>query len=141
MNATTTQALTGAATGSRSAARASAPVATGGRFFQRSLLGRTLALFKRELAWVAVFSFFANVLMLTPTLYMMQVYDRVLVSGSEVTLLVLSAVMVLFFLTMAFAEWLRSRLLVRAGARFDETLNSAVFRSSFEASLGRAVRL
>lgn len=140
MNATTTQALTGAATGSRSAARASAPVATGGRFFQRSLLGRTLALFKRELAWVAVFSFFANVLMLTPTLYMMQVYDRVLVSGSEVTLLVLSAVMVLFFLTMAFAEWLRSRLLVRAGARFDETLNSAVFRSSFEASLGGAGR-
>jgi ATP-binding cassette subfamily C exporter for protease/lipase len=140
MTATTTQALTGAATGSRGAARASTPVATGGGFFQRSLLGRTLALFKREMAWVAVFSFFANVLMLTPTLYMMQVYDRVLVSGSEVTLLVLSAVMVLFFLTMAFAEWLRSRLLVRAGARFDEALNSAVFRSSFEASLSGAGR-
>lgn len=109
-------------------------------FFSRSVLGRTLAGFKRELLWIAVFSFFANVLMLTPTLYMMQVYDRVMVSGSEYTLAALSLLTLFFFLVMGFAEWVRSRLLVRAGTRFDEALNTSVFRASFESSLNGAGR-
>ncbi|MBL8506720.1 MAG: hypothetical protein JNJ51_10220, partial [Methylobacillus glycogenes] len=41
-------------------------------------LRRMLMSFKPEIAWVAIFSFFANALMLTPTLYMLQVFDRVL---------------------------------------------------------------
>lgn len=102
---------------------------------QRSALGRTLGSFRRELAWIAVFSFFANVLLLTPTLYMMQVFDRVMASGSEYTLAALTLLMVLFFAVMAFAEWVRSRLLVRAGARFDQALNTHVFHASFETSL------
>lgn len=102
---------------------------------ERSALGRTLATFRRELAWIAVFSFFANVLLLTPTLYMMQVYDRVLTSASEYTLAALTLIMVFFFLVMGFAEWIRSRLLVRAGARFDQALHTSVFNASFEASL------
>lgn len=109
-------------------------------FFQRSSLGRTLARFRREFAWVAVFSMFANLLMLTPTIYMMQVYDRVMVSGSEYTLAAVSLITVVLFLVMAFAEWARSRLLVRAGARFDEALNGEVFDASFEASLNGANR-
>lgn len=93
--------------------------------------------FRRELAWVGVFSFFANVMMLTPTLYMLQVFDRVLLSGSQLTLLGLTLLMVMFFVVMGFAEWLRSRLLVRAGARFDEALNRRVFDAAFDASLGQ----
>ena len=42
------------------------------------MLARVLWGFRREVAWVVVFCFFANVLMLTPTLYMLQVFDRVL---------------------------------------------------------------
>ncbi len=109
-------------------------------FFDRSALGRTLRSFRRELIWIAVFSFFANVLLLTPTLYMMQVYDRVMTSGSEYTLAALTAIMVFFFLVMSFAEWIRSRLLVRAGARFDQALHTSVFNASFESSLGGNLR-
>ena len=128
-----TQSLTA---GALPAPAASTPAASGGAgFFHRSALGRTLYSFRREFAWVAVFSFFANLLLLTPTLYMMQVFDRVMASGSEYTLAALTLFMVLFFGIMAFAEWLRSRLLVRAGARFDQALNSQIFNASFETSL------
>jgi len=107
----------------------------GGNLFTRSALGRTLYSFRREFIWVAVFGFFANLLLLTPTLYMMQVFDRVMASGSEYTLAALTLFMVVFFGVMAFAEWARSRLLVRAGARFDQALNAQVFNASFETSL------
>ena len=104
-------------------------------FFARSVLGRALWRFRREFAWVGVFSFFVNLLALTPTLYMLQVFDRVMVSGSGLTLIGLTAITVGFFLCMGFAEWVRSRLLVRAGVKFDEALSSKVFSASFEARL------
>ena len=91
--------------------------------------------FKREAAWVAVFGLFSNLLTLAPTLYMMQVFDRVMVSGSEYTLAALSLLTVFLFLVMGFAEWGRSRLLVRAGTRFDLMAQEPVFRASFEAAL------
>ena len=48
---------------------------------------RTILLgFKREVLWIVIFGFFSNLLMLVPTLYMMQVFDRVMVSNSEYTL-------------------------------------------------------
>ncbi|HSW05888.1 type I secretion system permease/ATPase [Aquabacterium sp.] len=119
----------------RGTGTAGAGLAAGG-FFQRSELGRTLYSFRRELFWVAVFSLFANVLLLTPTLYLMQVYDRVTTSGSETTLAALTLIAVFLFLVMGFAEWVRSRLLVRAGARFDTALHTRVFNANFEASLG-----
>lgn len=98
-------------------------------------LGRFLRLFRREAAWVAVFSFFANLLMLTPTLYMLQLFDRVMISGNRLTLLGLTLITVGLFLVMGFAEWVRSRLLVRAGARFDEALSRRIFGAAFEQSL------
>lgn len=106
----------------------------------RSELTRRLWAFKQEFFWVGVFSFIANVLMLSPTIYMLQVYDRVLVSRSELTLVVLTVFLVLFFSVMAFSEWLRSRLLVRVGVKLDEALNSTVFNASFESFLKRAGR-
>jgi ATP-binding cassette, subfamily C, bacterial exporter for protease/lipase len=106
-----------------------------GGFFSRSLLGRALWRFRREFFWVGIFSFFVNLLLLTPTLYMLQVFDRVMISGSGLTLIALTLIVVLLFLTMGFAEWVRSRLLVRAGVRFDEALSGKLFGSSFEARL------
>ena len=103
--------------------------------FERSELGRAIWSFKREFAWVGIFSFFANILMIAPTLYMLQVFDRVMISRSEITLLVLTLVVLLFFGMMAFAEWVRSRLLVRSGVKFDEQLNSLAFRASFDSRL------
>lgn len=81
--------------------------------FQRSELTRALWMFRRELALAAVLSMVANVLMLAPTLYMLQVFDRVMVSQSELTLLAVSLVTLFLFLVMAGLL----RMAVRAGAR------------------------
>lgn len=107
-------------------------------FFNRSILSRQLWTFRRLFMWVGIFSMIANLLMLAPTLYMLQVYGRVLKSGSELTLLMVTLFLILFYAVMAFAEWLRSRLLVRAGVQLDEALNSLVFNASFEAHLTRS---
>jgi ATP-binding cassette subfamily C exporter for protease/lipase len=105
-----------------------------------SPLAKVLLTFRRELIWVCIFSFFVNVLLLTPTLYMLQIFDRIMVSGNGVTLLALTGLMVLLSVAMAFAEWVRSRLLVRAGGRFDEAMNREVFSAAFNAQLANAQR-
>ncbi len=90
---------------------------------------------KRELALVAGASGAINLLMLTPTIYMLQVYDRVLVSYSELTLLAVSLVTLLLFVTMAVSENLRSRLLVRTSLRIERALGPRVFDASLQAAL------
>lgn len=107
-------------------------------FFKRSELTSTLWGFRREFLIVGAFSMVANVLMLAPTLYMLQVYDRVLVSQSELTLVAMSLLTLFLFGVMAFAEWMRSRLLVSTGVRLDEQLSTQVFNASFEAHLGQS---
>lgn len=82
-------------------------------------------------ASAGVFSLVANLLMLTPTLYMLQIYDRVLVSRSELTLLAVSLVALFLFGLVAVAEWARARLLVRIGVRLDALLARPVFDASF----------
>lgn len=77
----------------------------------------------------------ANVLLLAPTLYMLQVYDRVLVSRSELTLLALSLITLFLFLVGSFSEWMRSRVLVRTGMKLDEALSTRIFHASFESNL------
>ncbi len=110
------------------------PMKTAG-FFQRSELTQTLWSFRREFLMVGVFSMLANVLLLSPTLYMLQVFDRVMVSQSELTLLLMSLITLFLFMVMAFSEWMRSKVLVRTGVRLDNMLSSRVFRASFEANL------
>ncbi len=97
----------------------------------RDPLTRVLFSFKREFVTVGIFSMVVNLLMLTPTLYMLQVYDRVLQSQSFMTLLVVSLITLFLFGMMAFAEWARSLLLVRTGVKLDQALSQKVFRSSF----------
>ena len=104
-------------------------------FFQRSELTQALWTFRREFLVVGVFSMVANVLMLSPTLYMLQVFDRVMSSRSELTLLAMSLITLFLFGVMAFAEWMRSRVLVRSGVRLDALLGTRVFNASFDAHL------
>lgn len=107
-------------------------------FFARSELGTTLWAFRREFLIVGVFSMVSNLLLLAPTIYLLQVYDRVLVSRSELTLLAVSLVTLFLIAVLAFAEWSRSRLLVRTGVRLDQQLGTRVFGASFEACLSQA---
>ncbi len=107
-------------------------------FFERSELTQVLWSFRREFVMVGIFSMVANVLMLAPTLYMLQVYDRVLMSRSELTLLAMSLITLFFFGVMAFSEWMRSRVLVRSGVRLDAALGTRVFNASFESYLSQS---
>ncbi len=64
--------------------------------FRDSTIAQVLLQFRREIGVITLFSAVINVLMLSPTLYMLQVFDRVMISRSEITLLVLT-LMVVFF--------------------------------------------
>jgi len=82
----------------------------------------------RALFWAAgSFSIFINLLMLTGPLFMLQVYDRVLGSRSEETLVALFMLMGFLFLVMGVLDWARGRVLARIGARFQESLDRRVF--------------
>jgi len=69
---------------------------------------------------VGLFSIFANLLMLTSPIYMMQVYDRVLGSESLDTLLALTFLAGFLFLVMGILDYVRGRILGRVGARFHD---------------------
>ncbi|TDN81214.1 type I secretion system permease/ATPase [Stakelama pacifica] len=75
---------------------------------------------------VGLFSVIVNLLALTPTLYMMQVYDRAVASGHVGTLALLSLIALASLAMMALFDWLRARILVRAGRAFDAMLAPAV---------------
>ncbi|HEX6267710.1 MAG TPA: type I secretion system permease/ATPase, partial [Burkholderiales bacterium] len=92
----------------------------------------TVAAFKGVFLAVGGFSFAINVLLLVPALYMLQVYDRVLSSRNEVTLYMLTLIMAGLFLLEAALEFVRSRVLIRAGAALDLRLNARVFDASFQ---------
>lgn len=84
---------------------------------------------------VGVFTAVINLLMLAPALYMLQVYDRVLSSGNEMTLLMLSLMIVGMFVFLGVLEWVRSLVVIRLGTHMDLRLNPRVFQAAYEASL------
>lgn len=89
----------------------------------------------RKLFWaVFLFSALVNILMLTGPLYMLQVYDRVLGSQSEPTLVALSILMVFLFGMMALLDHARARVAARIGARFTERLDGRVFSAGLRLS-------
>ncbi|MDR2826053.1 MAG: hypothetical protein LBV76_04575 [Deltaproteobacteria bacterium] len=80
------------------------------------------------------FSLFINLLQLTFPIYMLQVYDKVLTSYSMSTLVVITIAAVLCLVVLACLEWLRSRLLVRAGVEFDRKLSLPVLEKNLRAA-------
>jgi PrtD family type I secretion system ABC transporter len=84
-----------------------------------------------------IFSLFINMLALVSPLYMLQVYDRVLSSRNLMTLLFLTIIAVFLYLVYGSLEGLRSRVLVRGGARFENVLRTPLFETTFAAMLGR----
>jgi len=84
---------------------------------------------------VAAFSAVINLLMLTPAIYMLQVYDRVISSHNSMTLLMLTLILLGLYLLMAALEFIRSRVLVRLSSQLDLQLSQQVYSSSFIASL------
>lgn len=82
------------------------------------------------LVTVFLFSVFVNLLNLTGSLYMLQVYDRVLGSRSEATLVALSVLVTFLFFAMGVLDHARGRIMARIGARLQDRLDRRVFAAS-----------
>lgn len=100
---------------------------------QEALIG-----FKSTFYTIGMFSAITNMLALVPSLYMLQVYDRVLGSRNEITLLMLTLIMLGAYLILASLEMMRSFVLVRVGAKFDMQLNKRIYTAAFQQNLSLA---
>ncbi|ABB74583.1 ATP-binding cassette, subfamily C, exporter for protease/lipase [Nitrosospira multiformis ATCC 25196] len=101
-------------------------------------IARALADFKGAFRTVGVFSAIINLLLLVPALYMLQVYDRVLASRNETTLLMLTLLALGAFLFMSALELVRSFILIQLGAQLDARMNRRIYAAAFEQNLKRA---
>lgn len=93
----------------------------------RSELGEALAACRKAFIGIATFSGMSNVLMLTGSFFMLEVYDRVLPSRSVPTLVALCILALALFAAMGVLDVIRGRLLVRVGASLDESLSARVY--------------
>jgi ATP-binding cassette, subfamily C, bacterial exporter for protease/lipase len=100
-------------------------------------LAEAINSFKSAFKTVAVFSAIINLMMLVPSLYMLQVYDRVLASRNETTLLLITLMVVAAFIIMSALEFVRSFVLIRVASQLDMKLNQRVYTASFEQNLKR----
>lgn len=107
---------------------ASPPMRHHGRQELSKARGRAWQLY----AFVGLFSFAVNMLMLTGPLFMMQVYDRVLASRSVETLTALFLLVVFLFTLMGVLDLARNRIMARVAARFQERMEGRVFSAALQ---------
>ena len=81
------------------------------------------------------FSVIVNVLVLAPSAYMMEVYDRVVNSRSHMTLLMLTLMVVGVYALLEALEWVRRQVMHDAGIEFDKGLRARVFSAIYSARL------
>ena len=98
-------------------------------------VAQVLASFKQTFRNIGVFSAVINMLMLMPAIYMLQLYDSVLTSRNEMTLLMLTLIMLGAYIFMGALEYVRSFVLIRVGAQLDIKLNKRIYTAAFEQSL------
>lgn len=102
------------------------------RLLRAASLGRGLIL------TITIFSIFVNLLMLTGPLFMLQVYDRVLSSRSEATLLALFVLVAALYGLMGVLDYARGRVAGRLGARFQASLDDEVFDTALREAVNPA---
>jgi ATP-binding cassette subfamily C exporter for protease/lipase len=100
-------------------------------------ISQVLQTFKSTFRTIGVFSAIINLLMLAPSLYMLQVYDRVLQSQNEMTLLWITLLTLGAFAFMSILEFIRSFVVIRLGAKLDMQMNKRVYTAAFEENLKR----
>ena len=94
-----------------------------------------LVKFKKVFYTIAAFTACVNILMLVPSIYMLEVYDRVLASRNETTLYMLSVMVLGLFALISVLEYIRSMVVIRIGAKMDSFLNNRVYTAAFEQNL------
>ncbi len=90
---------------------------------------------KRHFVFAAIFSAAVNILLLSPILYMMVIFDRVIASGSLNTLVMLTILLVALEVSMGGFEWVRSYLLISASNKLEVSLRDRVFNAAVKLSL------
>ena len=100
-------------------------------------ISEALVAYKSTFRTIGIFSAIINLLMLGPTLYMLQVYDRVLASRNEMTLYMVSLMLIFAILFMGALEFVRSYIVIRVGAKLDMQLNKRIYTAAFEQNLKR----
>ena len=88
----------------------------------------------------AVFSLFINLLFLTPAIYMLQVYDRVVATGGKTTLLFITIALAIGLLALSALDAIRNRLLVRASMRLDALLAPKILKRMMARNSNAAVQ-
>ncbi|WP_288404796.1 type I secretion system permease/ATPase [uncultured Pseudomonas sp.] len=101
----------------------------------KSEILKALAGCKSSFIAVGFFGFFINILLLAPSFYMLEVYDRVVSSRSVTTLVMLTILIIILMSTYGALEWVRSRIMIRVSAQLDLKLGPRVFEASFKQAL------
>jgi ATP-binding cassette subfamily C exporter for protease/lipase len=99
----------------------------------RSAINELMPYFRRA----ALFSVFASLLILAPSVYMLEVYERVVNTRSHMTLAMLTVVVLFAFVVMEVLEWVRSEVMHEASLAFDRRMSGRIFTAIFEANLKR----
>lgn len=103
--------------------------------FPRSDLVEALALCKGAFISAAGFSLVINLLQLVPTIYMLQLYDRVVPTGNLSTLTMLTLILMVLFITQGILEWVRSQILVRVSTRLEVLLSDRLYKVAYKLAL------
>lgn len=100
-------------------------------------LNHAIAAIKPSLKRVVYIGAVVNLLSLAPTLYMLEVYDRVVNSRNHTTLLMLTLLVLGMLLLMEVMEWVRGQMLHHAGLKLETQLGERVFNAAVEGNLRR----
>lgn len=107
-------------------------------YTQSSLL-RILLSDRTNLFWIFIASSFANLLLLTPMIYMLQIFDRIFISKSILTLVTISGIIILFYVINALSTYIRSQIVISMGLKIEKKVNERLFYVGFEERLRRNV--
>ena len=91
--------------------------------------------YKKIFRSVGIFTAAMNLLLLVPSLYMLEVYDRVLTSRNEFTLLMLSLIILVLYIVYALLDAIRSHTVIEVGKKLDAELNHRTYTAAFEQNL------
>ena len=108
-------------------------------YLQTSFLKLVLAE-KSNLIWIFLASSIVNLLVLTPMLYMLQLFDRIFISNSVFTLLTISGIIIFFYLISSLSGYIRSKIIIALGVKIEEKVNERLFKVSFEERLRSHVK-
>ena len=95
---------------------------------------------KKNLFWIFVASSVTNILLLTPMLYMLQIFDRIFISKSVLTLLTVSGIIVYFYILSALSGYIRSQIVISMGIKIEEQVNEKLFLVGFRERLNKDVK-